>query len=125
MTPTPYVYRAKVTSVYDGDTVTVLLDLGMDIERKCSCRLANIDTPEIRTKDKDEKVAGYAARDRVRELVLDKAVTLQSLTKPDKFGRLIVRIWLDDGRCLNELLVQERHAVTYDGGTKISWAEWT
>ncbi len=123
--PTPYVYQAEVISVYDGDTVTVMLDLGMSITRKASCRLVGIDTPEIRTKVAGEKEAAYKARDRVRGLVLGKMVTLQSISKPDKYGRLLVRIWSGDGQCVNDLLLSEGHAIAYDGGKKLSWAEWS
>ena len=123
--PTPYVYQAQITKVYDGDTVTAVLDLGMSITRKVSCRLDGIDTPEIRTKVAGEKEAAYAARDRVRELILDKWVTVESVAKPDKYGRLLVRIWTEDGQCVNDLLIEEKHAIAYNGGTKISWADWT
>jgi micrococcal nuclease len=123
--PAAYVYRAHVLSVYDGDTVTADLDLGMSITRKCSCRLAGVDAPEIRTRVAGEKEAAYAARDRVRELILDKWVTLQSIQKPDKYGRLLVKIWTDEGVCVNDLLIEEGYAIAYDGGTKTSWADWT
>ena len=124
-TPASYVYRARVISVYDGDTITAVLDLGMSLTRKVSCRLAGIDTPEIRTKVAGEKEAAYAARDRVRGLVLDKEVTIQSIAKPDKYGRLLVKVWTEDGLCINDLLIEESHAIAYDGGKKISWASWT
>lgn len=123
--PAAYVYRAHVTRVYDGDTLTVTLDLGMNITRKCSCRLSGVDTPEIRTKVAGEKQAAYKARDRVRELVLDKWVIIHSIQKPDKYGRLLVRVWTENGVCLNDLLVSEQLAVEYDGGKKLNWAEWT
>lgn len=122
--PSSYVYRAQVTSVYDGDTVTAVLDLGMNITRKCSCRVAGIDTPEIRTKVAGEKEAAYAARDRVRDLILDKWVTLHSIEKPDKYGRLLVKIWNEEGVCINDLLIEEGHAIAYDGGTKTPWSDW-
>ncbi len=123
--PAAYVYRAFVLGVYDGDTITVMLDLGMNITRKASCRLVGIDTPEIRTKTAGEKEAAYEARDRVRDLILDKQITIHSIAKPDKYGRLLVNVWTEDGRCVNDLLIAEKHAVPYDGGTKISWANWT
>lgn len=119
--PAAYVYRAHVTRVYDGDTVTATLDLGMNITRKCSCRLSGVDTPEIRTKVAGEREAAYKARDRVRELVLDKWVTLHSIEKPDKYGRLLVRVWTDEGVCVNDLLLEERLAVAYEGGKKTPW----
>ena len=123
--PAPYVYRAKVLSVYDGDTITVSLDLGLSIEVKAKCRLLGIDTPEIRTKSAAEKKAAYTARDRVRDLILDKTVILHSVAKPDKYGRLLVKVWAEDGSCVNQLLIDEGLAREYDGGKKISWASWT
>jgi len=123
--PAAYVYRAHVLSVYDGDTITVMLDLGMNITRKANCRLEGIDTPEIRTKVAGEKKAAYAARERVRELILDRKVILQSISKPDKYGRLLVRVWTEGGVCVNDLLLEEKHAIAYDGGKKVSWAAWT
>lgn len=43
-----YEYKAQVVSVYDGDTLTVDIDLGFEVWlRKQKIRLAGIDTPEI------------------------------------------------------------------------------
>ena len=123
--PTPYVYKAEVVSVYDGDSITVLLDLGMKMTVKASCRLFGIDTPEVRSKVAGEKEAAYKAKDRVKSLVLGKNVVVQSIQKPDKYGRLLVRVWTEEGQCLNDLLIEEGLAVPYDGGTKVTWANWT
>ena len=123
--PSPYVYNAEVVSVYDGDSITVLLDLGMKITVKASCRLFGVDTPEVRSKVAGEKEAAYKAKDRVKSLVLGKNVVVQSIQKPDKYGRLLVRIWTEEGQCVNDLLISESLAVPYDGGTKLSWANWT
>lgn len=123
--PAPYVYRAEVLSVYDGDTITVALDLGLSIKVRAKCRLLGIDTPEIRTKSAAEKEAAYTARDRVRELILGKTVVLHSVAKPDKYGRLLVKVWAEDGSCVNQLLIDEGLAREYDGGTKVAYASWT
>lgn len=121
MAPTPFVYLAQVVSVYDGDTLTATLDLGMSITRKCNCRLAGIDTPEVSSKIVFEKQAALRARDRLRELTLDKQVVLESIEKPDKYGRLLVRVWTLEGVCVNDALLNENLARPYEGGTKISW----
>lgn len=120
-TPTPYVYRALVQSVYDGDTIKVDIDLGLSIKVKASCRLLGIDTPEIRTKSATEKKMAYEARDRLREIVLNQWVTLHSVAKPDKYGRLLVKVWSDEFGYVNGLLVEEGLARIYDGGTRASW----
>jgi len=110
-----YEYTAKITSVYDGDTVTGDVDLGFGIWiKKQKFRLMGIDTPEIRTKDKDEKVRGYEARDRLRELVLGKTVRIRSFGK-GKYGRWLVDIFIEeiDTRSVNQLLILEGHADHY------------
>lgn len=67
-----YHYRALVTEVYDGDTVTVDLDLGFHVwKRGEKIRLADIDAPELQG---ETKVEGKAAGDFLRELVLNKRV---------------------------------------------------
>lgn len=119
--PTPYVYRALVQSVYDGDTIRVDIDLGLSIKVHASCRLLGIDTPEIRTKSASEKKLAYQARDRLREIVLDQWVTLHSVAKPDKYGRLLVKVWSDEFGYVNSLLIDEGLARPYDGGTRSSW----
>lgn len=121
---TPYVYNAEVVSVYDGDSITVLLDLGMKMTVKASCRLFGLDTPEIRSKVAGEKEVANKAKDRVKSLVLGKNVVVQSVQKPDKYGRLLVKVWTEEGLCLNDLLIEEKLAIAYDGGPKISWANW-
>ena len=56
-----YEYGCTVTRVVDGDTVDVILDLGFSILHKCRVRLYGIDTPESRTRNKDEKIRGKLA----------------------------------------------------------------
>ena len=53
-----YEYSCKVKRVVDGDTVDVVLDLGFDVSYSCRVRLYGIDTPESRTRNKDEKARG-------------------------------------------------------------------
>lgn len=104
-----YYYNVIVTKVYDGDTMTVDIDLGFNAWlRNQKLRLANIDTPEIRTKDPIEKAEGYKARDFAREFVnTAKQVLIHSKGK-GKYGRWIVDIYKDDLKTsLNDLLVQE------------------
>jgi len=122
-TPKAYVYNAEVTSIYDGDTLRATVDLGMSLSQRVSCRLYGIDTPEINSKVASEKRLAYEARDRLRELVLGKSVLLESMCKPDKYGRLLVRIWDGEGVCVNDLLIKEGLALPYDGGTKPGWSE--
>ena len=105
-----YEYRAKVVKVYDGDTITVDLDLGFDITaKKTKLRLANIDAPELRGEDRP---AGIASRDRLRELILGKNVRVKTFKdKKGKYGRYIAVVYHPNGRNINQQLVSEGHAI--------------
>ena len=48
--------------VIDGDTIDVAIDLGWGLTIGERVRLAEIDTPEIRTRDLAEKAGGLAAK---------------------------------------------------------------
>lgn len=108
-----YKYNAKVTQVYDGDTITVEIDLGFKIVFELKLRLARINTPEIRGK---EKVEGKIVRDIVREMILDKMVVIHT-DKKGKFGRYIAEVFVKDHRMtlfnLNDWLVANNHAEKY------------
>ena len=88
-----YQYRAHVVSVYDGDTLRADVDLGFFTWIKNEqFRLARLDTPEIRGEERD---AGLVARDRLRELVLDRDVVIET-EKKGKYGRYIAEIFYKD-----------------------------
>lgn len=90
-----YEYRAIVTKVYDGDTVTLDIDLGLGVwVRDKSVRLAGIDAPEVRG---PEREVGLDARDALKDLILNKEVKIKTYKdKKGKYGRYIVDIYLDD-----------------------------
>ena len=106
-----YLYRAVCTSVYDGDTVTLDIDLGFGHWIKGrKCRLFGINTPELRG---DDKESGIAARNRLRQLINNQPVLIKSIKdKSGKFGRLLVEIYCH-GANVNQQLINERHAVQY------------
>ena len=64
-----YEYSAQVLRVVDGDTVDVLIDCGFSTFKKERVRLYGIDAPESRTRDKQEKIKGLAAKERLDELI--------------------------------------------------------
>ena len=114
-------YNAIVRRVVDGDTMDVTLDLGFDILYNNRIRLYGINTPESRTRDLEEKKRGLAAKDRVKELCpVGSSVTLKT-TKDGrgKFGRILGEIFVPGAvQSINQLLVEEGHAVEYFGGKK-------
>ena len=89
-----YTYKAKVISVYDGDTVTCEVDLGFEIKMTIKVRLYGIDTPELRG---EEREAGLVVRDIVREMILDRYVILKTMKdKTGKYGRYLGNIHISD-----------------------------
>jgi endonuclease YncB( thermonuclease family) len=47
-----YTYKSKVTKVYDGDTITVEVDLGFSNSQ--TFRLLRINCPEVRGESREE-----------------------------------------------------------------------
>ena len=115
--PEPYVYKATIERVVDGDTIDVTLDLGFDVRlHKQRCRLAGIDTPESRTRNLAEKALGKKASTRLSELCVGSFL-IQSLGK-GKYGRILAIPYTEDSKDICQILIKEKHAVEYWGGTK-------
>ena len=122
--PEPYVYKATIERVVDGDAIDVTLDLGFDVRlHKQRCRLAGIDTPESRTRDLAEKKLGLAAKDRLIELCVG-SITIKSFGK-GKYGRILAIPYTENNEDICQMLINEGHAVEYDGGKKTKvWGDY-
>lgn len=96
-------YQARVTGVYDGDTVTLLR---LPEQSVVKLRLSDVDTPELC------QPGGKAARDYLRRTVLGQVVTIQTrkgLTHGRSVGAIIHR-----GANVNLALVRDGWAWRYD-----------
>lgn len=107
-----YHYRGRVTDVHDGDTCKISLALGFGVVwEKATFRLYGINAPEMFG---ESKPRGIVSRDRLRELILDKDVTIKSVRdKREKFGRFLAVITLDDGTVVNDLMLKEGLAIPF------------
>ena len=114
-------YSCKLVRVVDGDTCDAMIDLGFDIWVKKRIRLYGVDTWECRTRDKEEKVKGLAAKAYVKDLLENSDegdFTLKS-HGVGKYGRVLGEIFLKGYEdSLNELLKINGHAYEYHGGKK-------
>ncbi len=97
-----YYYAADVTEVYDGDTITVNLDLGLGVWRHgVTIRFWKVDTPELRGAEREK---GLQVRDMVRDLVLNKSILLRTILdkrgedRTGKFGRLLGEVMVANER---------------------------
>jgi len=91
-----YHYKAVATSVYDGDTCTVDIDLGLHTWVKGEkLRLMRIDAPEVKGKTRSK---GLVSRDYLRSLILNKEILIETIKDAkEKYGRYLAEIWLEDG----------------------------
>jgi len=107
-------YKAIVTAVYDGDTCTVDIDLGLHVWIKNEkIRLFGINAPELRGKERPQ---GLLARDFLRGLILNKEITLRTIKDVrEKYGKYLGEIWVinEKGKSLNvnDELVKKGFAV--------------
>ena len=116
-----YCYRATVQRVVDGDTIDVLLDLGFNVSLKERIRLYGINAPESRTRDAAEKVRGLAAKDFVIQWAEAHAgqITIRTrIDKRGKYGRILGEVINSAGECLNDVMIEQGHAVEYLGGKR-------
>ncbi len=115
-----YEYACKVERVVDGDTIDVVLDLGFDILYKSRVRLYGIDTPESRTRNKDEKARGKMAAAFLEDAINNgKRVVIQTKLKDSrgKFGRVLGDVVVD-GININQSMIDNYHAAAYFGQSK-------
>ena len=87
-----YEYRCKIRRVVDGDTVDIDIDLGFGVWlHKERVRIYGIDTPESRTRDKEEKKYGLMAKEFVKQFVKGDSIklTTQKYDAKGKFGRIL------------------------------------
>ncbi len=115
-----------VVSVYDGDTFTLAV-WNNELQKwtKWPVRIARVDCPELRTKDTNEKNVALKAKTFVEERILHKRVRLQNVAR-EKYGRILADVLVDgEHKTINDLLIEHKLAVPYNGGTKQVPQDWT
>jgi endonuclease YncB( thermonuclease family) len=132
-----------IVSCYDGDTLTIVLPVFGHCY-KFTVRIDGIDTPEIKSKDAENKLRAVRARNRVLQLAgltigLDAPLTkkevgeLLAKVQPivevackgfDKYGRLLAVLSVGP-TCPSfaDVLIAERLGYVYGGATKLTEAE--
>jgi hypothetical protein len=124
----PFVFpitSGQVVKVYDGDTITIAAKMPYNYESpmyRFSVRLNGIDTAEIKGKTNDEREAARLAKVALETLILHKQVSLRNI-QTEKYGRILADVYLDDLH-LNQMMIDKRFAVPYNGKTKISPECW-
>lgn len=83
----PFIYRAEILKVIDGDTLLVRLDLGFQVLKDQRIRLAEIDTPNLK------EDGGPEALDYVQtQMAKAKVVTIRTI-KIDIYSRYVAHVF--------------------------------
>lgn len=99
-------WRVRVDKVVDGDTVV--------LQDGRSLRLRGIDAPEVRHGDRPGQYYGRQAAMMLGALVSGRMVTLdRAELSADRYGRLVGRMRLSDGREVATVMVEEGCAFVY------------
>jgi len=112
-------WRIEVKDIYDGDTITADIYLGLGVVlTNQKIRLLYINAPELKGKGVDDaqRIRGYEAKEYLLSLLKDKEVHLFIDPKEkerDSFGR-ILGILKVDGISINDRMISEGHAVPFD-----------
>ena len=124
-----YEYSAKLKRVVDGDTVDAYIDLGFKVHVDKRIRFMGIDTPESRTRDLTEKRYGLGAKYRLIEMLEENDnVFIVKSHGTGKYGRVLGELYHHPESeyrridrtyiSINQMLIDEGHAVAYFGGSK-------
>jgi endonuclease YncB( thermonuclease family) len=132
-----------VKSVYDGDTITILVPMSISIYNfttentinlesinnptnkinlyEVKIRLFGIDTPEMKPlktiPNREEHIKkAREAQKFLSDLILNKIITVECLQN-EKFGRTLGIIYINNTN-INNLMIEKGFANPYDGGKK-------
>lgn len=100
----------KVSRIVDGDTIKVLMK-----NNEYAVRLIGVDAPETVDPRKPIQCFGKEASDKVREVLANKAIVLESDSTQgnrDEYGRLLRYVFVD-GLNFNEFMIREGYAHEY------------
>lgn len=117
----------KCVKVYDGDTITIATMVNHNTilpnVYRFSIRLNGIDAPEIKSDTINEKKYAINSRDMLSNKILGKIIRLEIIEKPEKWGRILANVFLDDEN-ICQWLLDNKLAIPYFGKTKIKSPEW-
>ena len=114
-------YQLALNRVVDGDTIDadIILGFGVVLQNR-RIRLAGVDTPEVRTRDDEEKEFGLRAKAFVVNWCASERELLLVIKgdEYDKFGRILGDVQDVSGNSLVKDLISSYHGVAYEGQSK-------
>lgn len=117
--PTFDIYMYKIDkndiSIYDGDTITVTLDLGFNIKKREKIRFYGINAPELKGIERaDGLISKTFLKSLVDDAILkDKNIYVKTIKdSQEKYGRYLGVLFIEDLN-VNLKLVEEGFARTF------------
>jgi endonuclease YncB( thermonuclease family) len=101
--------EATLLRVIDGDTLLVRARVWLDLEVITRVRLRDVNAPELRSRDEDERARAQAARAFVATLTEGAVLRLSEIGQDKYGGRVVARVAVD-GADLGAALLAEGHA---------------
>ena len=101
----------SVVKVVDGDTLSIDID-----GQKQTLRLIGIDTPETVHPSKPVECFGREASAKAKEILTGQNIRIEKDTTQgdlDKYGRLLVYVFLKDGTNFNMMMIKQGFAYEY------------
>ena len=114
-------YSCKLVRVVDGDTADAMIDLGFNVWVKNRIRFMGVDAWESRTRNKEEKIKGLAAKAFVKDLLENSDGGKFSIIShgTGKYGRVLGELFVKGyEQSVNDLLKENGHAYEYHGEKK-------
>lgn len=118
-------FEGTPVDIYDGDTFGFIFQWN-GTQMKWRCRCIGYDSPEMKVptsiqgaKREELKAKANAAKARLTELLSSGKVTIEC-GKFDKYGRILVDVYVNGIVHVNSVMMQEGHGYAYEGGTKMS-----
>ena len=105
--------NALVTKTVDGDTLHAKIDGEAD---EVTVRLLGINTPESVDPRRPVECFGKEASKHAKELLEGKRIRLEAdpqADERDKYGRILRKVMMENGKSFNTLMVSEGYATAY------------
>jgi len=99
-----YVYYGTVVGNYDGDTMTLDIDLGFGLTKRTKVRLFGVNTRELRGTSGEEKIEAIAGKNLISSICVPGRKITVRIYKPGKYGRWLGIVMLDFTDLNNSLL---------------------
>lgn len=117
----PYLHKAILGRIIDGDTIEVDLDLGMNIRIvNVMVRLVDIDAAEPSAKDEEQQKIAFHAKAHLAAMLLNREILIETYKdKTDKYGRCLSTVWTkgedeEEWTNVNEKMVENGYAKRWE-----------